>query len=152
MPDVQGNRYVDNLLSRTSLENCKLKDSMSPGYYDGSAPLEAIEAGSPVSLETGGFPVAAKMFNAAGGDVHVVEPHRSAISTYDHDTTLDQDLLGDPERHENFSDTLKKAVQKLKQNNWESSVSALLNIVHLSRIRPEMIDSNMPLITRSLHG
>ncbi|XP_043285546.1 uncharacterized protein [Venturia canescens] len=71
--------------------------------------------------------------------------------TADYVVTLDHDLH-ESEKCTNLQETLRLVVLKLKENNWETSVSALLNVVHMSRIQPEMIDSSMPLITRSLHS
>ncbi|XP_012258060.2 uncharacterized protein LOC105687194 [Athalia rosae] len=55
-----------------------------------------------------------------------------------------------PFKYERPQDVLKLALLKLKQNQWESTVQALMKIAEMSRYHPEMIDPNMPIINRSI--
>ncbi|XP_023288946.1 uncharacterized protein LOC105702854 [Orussus abietinus] len=63
---------------------------------------------------------------------------------------LEQDLIGPADKLENPEETLKFALSKLKENQWDSSTQALLNIAQISRIQPEVLSSNMTIINRSL--
>ncbi|XP_024944141.1 uncharacterized protein LOC107270818 isoform X2 [Cephus cinctus] len=95
-------------------------------------------------------------FNAAG-DVHLPSlPHiKSKESNFtgimgDYSITVEHDLLGPLERINNPHEVLRQSIAKLKQNQWESSTEAILDIIQISRYYPEMLDPNMSLINRSL--
>ncbi|XP_046479551.1 TOG array regulator of axonemal microtubules protein 2-like isoform X1 [Neodiprion pinetum] len=47
-------------------------------------------------------------------------------------------------------DALKLALLKLKENQWDNTMQALIDIVHISRLQPELIDSIMPIVNRSI--
>ncbi|XP_036148320.1 uncharacterized protein LOC105834445 [Monomorium pharaonis] len=68
----------------------------------------------------------------------------------DYASTLESDCVGTSEEFANPQETLKHAMQSLKQDQWQSSVSALIKLMHISRIQPELLDSNMPRVYRTL--
>ncbi|XP_011697785.1 PREDICTED: uncharacterized protein LOC105455844 isoform X2 [Wasmannia auropunctata] len=65
-------------------------------------------------------------------------------------STLEGDFAGIPEEFVSPHEALKHAMQSLKQNQWQSSVSALIKLAHISRVQPELLDASMPRIYRTL--
>jgi len=63
---------------------------------------------------------------------------------------LESDYVGTSEEFMNLQETLKFALQSLKQDQWQSTIPALIKLMHISRIQPELLDSNMPRIYRTL--
>lgn len=63
---------------------------------------------------------------------------------------LEGDFAGTPEEFVSPHEALKHAMQSLKQNQWQSSVSALIKLAHISRVQPELLDASMPRIYRTL--
>lgn len=49
-----------------------------------------------------------------------------------------------------LQEVLKLALQNLKQGQWQNITSAVIKLMHISRIQPELLDSHMPHINRSL--
>ncbi|GAB1859315.1 TOG domain-containing protein [Camponotus japonicus] len=68
----------------------------------------------------------------------------------DYAALLEDDYIGTPEEAANLQETLKHALQSLKQDQWQSTIPALIKLMHISRIQPELLDSSMPRIYRSL--
>ncbi|XP_050451349.1 TOG array regulator of axonemal microtubules protein 2-like [Cataglyphis hispanica] len=68
----------------------------------------------------------------------------------DYAALLENDYIGTPEEFANPQETLKNALQSLKQDQWQNTIPALIKLMHVSRIQPEMLDSSMPRIYRSL--
>ncbi|XP_014481500.1 PREDICTED: uncharacterized protein LOC106747957 [Dinoponera quadriceps] len=73
-----------------------------------------------------------------------------ATSHGDYVAVLGDDYTATPEEFANPQETLKLALQNLKQDQWQSNVPALIKLIHVSRIQPELLDSNMPRIYRTL--
>ncbi|XP_025162398.1 uncharacterized protein LOC105189095 isoform X2 [Harpegnathos saltator] len=73
-----------------------------------------------------------------------------ATSHGDYTAVLEDDYTAAPEELANPHETLKFALQDLKQDRWQSNVPALIKLMHISRIHPELLDSNMPRIYRTL--
>jgi len=63
---------------------------------------------------------------------------------------MEGDCVGTPEKFTSPQEALKHAMQSLKQDEWKSSISALIKLMHISRIQPELLDSNMSRIYRTL--
>lgn len=68
----------------------------------------------------------------------------------DYASILENDYVETPEDFASLQETLKHAMQSLKQEQWQSSVPALIKLMHISRTQPELLDSNMPRIYRTL--
>lgn len=68
----------------------------------------------------------------------------------DYAALLEDDYIGTPEETANLQETLKHALQSLKQDQWQSTIPALIKLMHVSKIQPELLDSSMPRIYRSL--
>lgn len=68
----------------------------------------------------------------------------------DYAALLEDDYIGTPEEFANPQETLKNALQSLKQDQWQNTIPALIKLMHVSRIQPELLDSSMPRIYRSL--
>ncbi|XP_032678441.1 uncharacterized protein LOC116847487 isoform X2 [Odontomachus brunneus] len=68
----------------------------------------------------------------------------------DYAAMLENDYTATPEEFTNPQETLKLALHNLKQNQWQSNVPALIKLMRISRIQPELLDSNMPRIYRTL--
>ena len=68
----------------------------------------------------------------------------------DYVSVLENDCVETQEEFASPHEALKHAMQSLKQNQWQSSVPALTKLMHISRIQPELLDSNMPRIYRTL--
>ncbi|XP_011866357.1 PREDICTED: uncharacterized protein LOC105561197 [Vollenhovia emeryi] len=68
----------------------------------------------------------------------------------DHASILEGDCAEAPEDLASPQETLKHAMQILRQEQWQSSVSALIKLTNVSRIQPELLDANMPRIYRAL--
>lgn len=68
----------------------------------------------------------------------------------DYASILESDCVETPEDFVSLQETLKQAMQSLKQEQWQSSVPALVKLTHISRIQPELLDSNMPRVYRTL--
>ncbi|XP_018401874.1 PREDICTED: uncharacterized protein LOC108779038 [Cyphomyrmex costatus] len=68
----------------------------------------------------------------------------------DYSSMLEGDCVETQEEYANPYETLKHAMQSLKQDQWQSSVSALTKLTQISKIQPELLDSNMPRIYRTL--
>ncbi|KAG5310729.1 TGRM1 protein, partial [Acromyrmex insinuator] len=68
----------------------------------------------------------------------------------DYVSMLESDCVETQEEFASPHEALKHAMQSLKQDQWQSSISALTKLMHISRIEPELLDSNMPRIYRTL--
>jgi len=68
----------------------------------------------------------------------------------DYVSMLESDCVETQEEFASPHEALKRAMHSLKQDQWQSSVSALTKLMHISRIQPELLDSNMPRIYRTL--
>lgn len=73
-----------------------------------------------------------------------------AISHGDYAAMLEDDQEGTPEEIVNPQEVLKLALQSLKQGKWQSAIPGLIKLMHISRIQPELLDSSMPRIYRTL--
>lgn len=73
-----------------------------------------------------------------------------AANYEDYASILEGDCVEISEEFANPQEALKHAMQSLKQDQWQSSVSALIKLMHISRIQPELLDSNMPRIYRTM--
>ncbi|KAL6259568.1 hypothetical protein P5V15_009486 [Pogonomyrmex californicus] len=62
----------------------------------------------------------------------------------------EDDCAETPKEFTNPQETLKHAMQSLKQDQWQSNIAALTKLIHVSRIQPELLDPNMPRIYRTL--
>ncbi|XP_029156151.1 uncharacterized protein LOC114928952 [Nylanderia fulva] len=94
-------------------------------------------------------------YSGASGDPRLIDSKHTkdpnSITNYgDYTTLLENDCTGISEEFTNLQETLKHALQSLKQGQWQSTIPALIKLVHISRIQPELLDSNMPRIYRSL--
>ncbi|XP_012227667.1 TOG array regulator of axonemal microtubules protein 2-like isoform X2 [Linepithema humile] len=73
------------------------------------------------------------------------------VTTYgDYAAMLEDDYEGTPEEFMNPQKVLKLALQSLKQDQWQSTIPGLIKLMHISRIQPELLDSSMPRIYRTL--
>lgn len=68
----------------------------------------------------------------------------------DYASMMENDCVEIQEEFASPYEALKHAMQSLKQDQWQSSISALTKLMHISRIQPELLDSNMPRIYRTL--
>ncbi|KAG7212510.1 hypothetical protein KM043_012820 [Ampulex compressa] len=59
-------------------------------------------------------------------------------------------ILESTEKFENSQEVVKIAIQSLKQNQWQNSTLALINLMHISRHSPKLLDPHMSLINRTL--
>ncbi|KAL0110468.1 hypothetical protein PUN28_013824 [Cardiocondyla obscurior] len=67
-----------------------------------------------------------------------------------HASILKEDYMEILHDFASLQEALKHAMQILKQEQWQSSVPTLIKLMHISRIQPELLDSNMPIIYRTL--
>ncbi|RLU24095.1 hypothetical protein DMN91_004304 [Ooceraea biroi] len=81
---------------------------------------------------------------------HLARDVNLASNYGDYAPMLESDYVGTSEEFMNPQETLKFALQSLKQDQWQSAVPALIKLVHISRIQPELLDSNMPRVYRTL--
>jgi len=64
--------------------------------------------------------------------------------------SMEGDCVGTPEKFASPQEALKHAMQSLKQDEWKSNIAALIKLMHISRSQPELLDSNMSRIYRTL--
>lgn len=73
-----------------------------------------------------------------------------ATSYGDYAAMLEDNYEGTPEESMNLQEVLKLALQSLKQDQWQSTIPGLIKLMHISRIQPELLDSSMPRVYRTL--
>lgn len=89
-------------------------------------------------------------YSGASGDPRLSDSKHTKDPNRNYTTLLEDDCIGIPEEFANPQETLKHALQSLKQDQWQSTIPALIKLMHISRIQPELLDSSMPRIYRSL--
>ncbi|XP_012061208.1 PREDICTED: uncharacterized protein LOC105624458 [Atta cephalotes] len=77
-------------------------------------------------------------------------PKDDSTVIYGDYVSMESDCVETQEEFASPHEALKRAMHSLKQDQWQSSVSALTKLMHISRIQPELLDSNMPRIYRTL--
>lgn len=68
----------------------------------------------------------------------------------DNGKSHEKSLLEAPAKFEKPQDALKLALLTLKQNQWDTTMQALVDVVQISRFQPELIDSSIPIVYRSI--
>lgn len=63
---------------------------------------------------------------------------------------LEDDYMETLDEFANRQETLKIALQSLKQDQWQNTMPALIKLMHISRVQPELLESSMPRVYRTL--